>query len=240
MLFPKRSGMMEHWRSYASKHSVKEAFPSEWSDMEAYVKSTNTTLTLLFCVTPEMLHDKLMQMWSGNFGRWPDVLLLNVGFWSVSNGSNVDRINQILAKDGYTGRFTVNTYTRKGVAYDIYGILREVNGRLRIMQRYYRPFVAFRDLIWFGGQRTHDMPSREIQMRTTEDSALPEIRLLNVAIHNMWKRFPLPRIHWMPGYSLTSLPCCRYFDFVHPGFYCNAFMNKWLAATVVSTMQSRV
>jgi hypothetical protein len=210
------------WHSYASLHKEEELFTPGWNNVYAYVPSTNTSVSIIFCTTPAVLAENVEKMWAGYFGVLPDICIMHVGIWSVGGPDAVVRLNQRLADAHMNGRFRVPVFSLTTTSKEIVDILHNVDSKFVSLQLPVKPVVIFRDLFWLG-----NVGDRYTQARV--------VRKFNQDLVMRFRKKSFTYARWFSGSGLTSLPCCRYYrQGYHPGTECNLFLNVVLAVKIVS------
>lgn len=207
------------WKMIATLEGRKPAFRTDWEDAFVHNPQTNTTIFVLFCVTPDVLRRKLDKAMCSGYGRLPDVLIMNTGRWSTLGPRHANALNERMRSDGFHGRFSVVEYNKTQVAQAILRVMRGLNAVLDRRRRKYRPFVVYRDLTWLNETAHSWIPP----------GYLGTITGLNQEVHRNWMTKPPIHIRYLSVYGLSTLPCCGYLDYAHAGYTCNTMMSTWIA-----------
>lgn len=96
----------------SQRDRYKEIFREMWADYQLYVNTTNTTILILFCATPDSLTAKFQRMIYFQYGpHRPDIVFLNVLLWSIHGSSISDRANRYHRDAHLEGRFNISDFS---------------------------------------------------------------------------------------------------------------------------------
>jgi hypothetical protein len=206
------------WSSFAQCRGEKPIFIPAWDDTFAFVDTTNTTLVVIFCFTPEVLREKLRLVWSAHFRWLPDVVVFNTGLWSRLGPNFADVTNKHLQSFNYSGRVRIPEFVLLDFVAELMGIVHGVDSHLLSLQTY-RPLVAYREQNWIDCKA----PSN------TEFA-------IYAAVKEAWMKHPPSLVKYVPYFALSALKCCSYEDYCHPTPKCLLFLNTFLANTLFPTL----
>jgi hypothetical protein len=211
------------WTSFNVAHGRKTEYPTNWDDQFSFIPLTNTTIYVLFSITPEVLRRKLRMVFSNQYGPIPDAIVMNVGRWSTLGGTFAKNCNEFLENKGLAGRFTIPKYDMDTVSNELIDVMADLDKMIVARGASYRPFVAYREMTWLN-DTAHNFLERNYILVVTD---------LIKAIRTEWLRRPPARVQYIPFFALTTLSCCGYFDYSHPGYDCNSFLSTYVAAYII-------
>eukprot|EP00906_Rhabdomonas_costata_P014306 RCo020588 len=207
-----------------AKAGARPEFPILWSDLSYRVLLSRTTLRHYFCTTPRTLLQKLTPLLTGKLRPLPDIVVLNVGLWSVAGPAHSERINEDLVRRRFSGQldvpppFVLEEFQR--TLLDVLSIIRDRVARLSVKNRRARRYVAFRDYLW---------------AETSAKATVETIRALNsFLVTHFASQRPGSALRLLSENHLSSLPCCKYRDPSHPDQDCLSFLNFWLAKEILN------